>query len=171
MNVLILALLSQDAAAAPQQISLGLTAPYLSQPGLVVGVRQGLGSERWQLGVDLAGWVNPSDALHGQLTPQFGAVWERPSGLHIAGAFGVGLGVERRITEHALDLGDGGSQRSWERRIWAVPELTARLSWRHQRRFPVFLDLSLGQQLAPQSNGGTVLTVDFGVLLSTRERS
>ncbi len=164
--------LAEPSAPPPQRtLALGLSLPYLSQPGVVLGARQELGTQGWQWGLDLAGWVNPSDAVHGQLTPQLGRAWQRPSGLRLSGSLGLGLGVERRITEHALELGEGGSQRSWERQTWVVPELSTRLSWRHERRFPVFLDLSVGQQLAPQHNGGTVVTVDVGVLLSTRERS
>ncbi|MFT5582524.1 MAG: hypothetical protein ACI9VR_000100 [Cognaticolwellia sp.] len=153
----------------PQQwMALGLTLPSLSHPGLVLGGRREVGAA-WQLGLDLAGWVNPSDSLHGQLTPQLGAVWQRPSGLRIVGSIGLGLGVERRITGHMLDLADGSSQRSWESQVWAVPQISTQLSWRHERQFPLFLGFTLGQQLAQESNGGTVLTVNFGVLLSRRE--
>lgn len=163
--------LAEPSTLPPQRtLALGLSLPYLSQPGVVLGARQDLGTQGWQWGLDLAGWVNPSDAVHGQLTPQLGRSWQRPSGLHVSGSLGLGLGVERRVTEHTLDLGDGSSQRAWERQLWAVPELTTRLSWRHERRFPVFLDLSVGQQLARQHNGGTVLTVDLGVLFSPPER-
>ena len=163
--------LAQQAFPKPalQGISVGLTLPSLSHPGLVLGVRPEFGAKGWQGGLDLAGWVNPSDSLHGQLTPQLGVVWQRPSGLRIAGSLGVGLGVEQRITGHSLNLADGSSQRSWERQIWAVPQLSTRLSWRHERQFPVFLGLTLGQQMARKENGGTVLTVDFGVLISRKE--
>lgn len=165
-------LLTSLALAQPSlpQISAGLTLPSLSHPGLVLGIRQGLGAQRLQVGLDLAGWGNPRDSLHAQLTPQLGAVWQRPNGVRIAGSIGVGLGVERRITGHTLDLANGSSVRSWEPQLWAVPQVSTRLSWRLERQFPVFLGLTVGQQLARQHNGGTVLTVNLGILLRRRDR-
>ena len=157
---------------SPQALSLGLTLPWLSQPGLILGLRRDLGATRWQGGLDLAGWVNPKDSFHGQLTPQFGAEWQRlgdDGTLRIASTVGVGLGLESRTTERSLNLADGSSEGVWEQQLWAVPQLSTRLSWRHSRQFPVFLDLSVGQQLAWESNGGTVFTVTFGVLLSGKE--
>ena len=162
-----LLLLTGLALAQPSDraVSAGVTLPWLSHPGLVVGVRQDLGDGVWSAGIDLAGWVNPRDSLHAQATPQLGAAWVRPSGRHLAVDLGVGLASESLIIGHELDLSDGRSVRSWDHQLWVVPQVSSQLSWNHERRFPRFLGLTVGQQLAPGRHGGTVITVELGFLL------
>ncbi|MCP4805207.1 MAG: hypothetical protein GY913_19115 [Proteobacteria bacterium] len=167
--ILLLAGLAQ-ADPAQRSLTAGITLPWLSHPGLVVGAQQPLGEGVWFAGVDLAGWVNPRDSLHAQATPKLGAAWVRPSGRHLSADLGVGLASESLILGHELDLGDGSSTRTWDHQFWVVPQVSTQVSWRHDRRFPVFLGLTLGQPLAPGRNGGTVLTVDFGLVFGGENR-
>lgn len=157
------------ASPADRTFRAGVTLPSLSHPGLEVGVRQHLGDSRWHAGVDLATWVNPRDSFHVQATPQLGVDQARPSGRHLAAELGVGVASESLILGHALDLSDGSSVRSWDHRLWVVPQVSGRVSWRHDRRFPVFLGLTVGHELAPGRSGGTVVTVDLGLLLRPKD--
>ena len=160
-------LLAGLALAQPPErvVAAGVTLPWLSHPGLMVGARQAVGDGVWFAGIDLAGWVNPRDSLHAQATPQVGATWDRPRGRRLSTDLGVGFASESLIIGHELDLGDGRSVRSWDHQWWVVPQVSSQISWRHDQRLPMFLGLTVGQQLAPGRRGGTVFTVDLGFLL------
>lgn len=152
------------AAPAAPALTLGATLPWGIHPGLEVGVRQPLGA-RLHAGADVAGWVNLRDSQHAQVTPQLGVSWQPPAGPRLVVEVGVGVQAERLVLRHELDLSDGSSVRVWDTQLWAVPQLSTRLMWRQHRRVPLFVGMSVGQELAPSRNGGTVLTLDLGVTL------
>ena len=142
----------------------GLTAPWFINPGVDVGMRRELEAP-WVLhaGADLGLWVNPQDSRNLQLTPQVGWTWASARGPRVAAEVGVGLIAEDRILTRELDLATGTSKPTRSRHLWVVPQAGVRLSWRHDRRWPRFVGLSVGQTLSPAESGSTVVTLDFGL--------
>lgn len=160
---LLLVTAAQAAPDAPA-LTVGATLPWGIHPGLELGVRQPLGAQM-HAGVDVAGWVNLRDSHHAQVTPQLGVSLQPPGGPRLVFELGVGVQGERQVLRHELDLSDGSSVRVWNTQLWAVPQLSTRLMWRQDRRVPLFVGMSVGQELASGRNGGTVVTLDLGVIL------
>lgn len=142
----------------------GLTAPWFINPGVELGLRRDLEAP-WALhaGVDLGLWVNPQDSRNLQLTPQVGWSWASERGPRVAAELGLGLIAENRILTRELDLATGASTPSRSQHLWLAPQAGVRLSWRHHRRLPRFVGLSVGQALSPSESGSTVVTLDFGL--------
>lgn len=156
--------------AGESALQVGLTAPYAVMPGIRVGRRTPLRppaspdrSTTVVYGADIAAYVDPGDHVSGLVAPAVGLRWLRPSGLGVTVEAGLAIVVDRQTLSVTVDLGSGGRSQGREWRLWLVPSVGGRLSWRNQRRFGGYAGLSAGQEIGFSRDGAFVFTLDAGV--------
>ena len=171
MSLAVLLWSSAAAAASPPLVlQLGVMAPYGIQPGLRLGARQRV--RTWAgprsegallLGGDVAGYAAPGDHISGLAGVTAGARWQREGGFAVAVEGGLALTADRQRLGARVDLATGALEPEHEWRLWLLPTVTGRLSWRGDRPLGLYTGLAVGPQLGFGRDGALSFTADAGV--------
>lgn len=163
-------LVTAAAMAASPTLQVGLTAPYAVQPGMRIGLRQPI--RTWDgrkstaaliVGGDIASYVNFGNHMSGLGGGTAGVRWQRDGGFGLAVEGGLAAVADYQTLGVAVDLGSGELTPDREWRVWLVPTVAGRLSWRGDERIGAYTGLSVGPEIGFGRDGALTFTVDAGL--------
>ncbi len=159
--MLLTALLTSLAAHAAPPLTIGLYAPYGTQPGLKLGTE-----------IDLPGGL--------LLAPQVAAFtrpWNHSSGManldlsyrrqgrgtrYSTISVGAAYLLSAQIVTESIDLSTGGYTTDRQLRHYATPTLSYELAWSRPVADP-YLKLSVGRKISPQVADSTFFAAEIGL--------
>lgn len=140
--------------------TVGLVAPFLTQPGLQLSLETPLSSAfvRPQLGV----WARADEAVTGSVDVELGVRRASEGRMHPAASLGLGYQVESQVVSRSVPLGGEVGVHTRDVRHYAVPTLNGELAF-DAGSVQIVPSLAVGRRIRLDRAGETFAMVELGV--------